>query len=61
MAIQKGQWKLDIQSFAAWAGMIGPVLFVGVFTIEGFLRPAYNPFSMYVSELSIGSRGGFKS
>ncbi|MFX0062167.1 MAG: DUF998 domain-containing protein [Candidatus Hermodarchaeota archaeon] len=57
MGIQKGQFRMDIRSFAAWAGMIGPVLFVGVFTVEGFLRPAYNPLSMYVSELSIGPRG----
>jgi hypothetical protein len=42
---------------AAWAGMIGPVLFVAVFTLEGWLRPGYNPFSMYVSELSLGPRG----
>ncbi|MFX1254133.1 MAG: DUF998 domain-containing protein [Promethearchaeota archaeon] len=57
MGIQKGQDRMDIRSFAAWAGMMGSVLFVGIFTVEGFLRPAYNPFSMYVSELSIGPRG----
>ena len=37
--------------------MIGSVLFVAVFTIEGWLRPGYNPLGMYVSELSIGLRG----
>lgn len=42
---------------AAWAGIIGPALFVTVFLVEGFLRPAYNPLSMYVSALSLGSRG----
>jgi hypothetical protein len=43
--------------FAPWAGMIGSVLFVAVFTIEGLLRPNYNALGMYVSELSLGPRG----
>jgi hypothetical protein len=42
---------------AAWAGIIGPLLFVAVFTIEGRLRPGYSSLSMFVSELSIGPRG----
>jgi hypothetical membrane protein len=41
----------------AWAGIIGPFLFVAVFTLEGWLRPGYNPLSMYVSDLSLGPRG----
>ncbi len=40
-----------------WAGMIGPVLFVTVFTLEGWLRPDYNSLGMYVSELSLGPHG----
>ena len=42
---------------AAWAGIIGPILFVATFTIEGWLRPGYDPRSMYVSALSLGPRG----
>ena len=42
---------------AAWAGIIGPALFVAVFTIEGRLRPGYEPLKMYVSALSLGLRG----
>jgi len=42
---------------AAWAGMLGPVLFVAVFTLEGRLRPGYDPRGMFVSELSLGPRG----
>jgi hypothetical protein len=42
---------------AAWAGMVAPALFVAVFTIEGWLRPGYNPLSTYVSALSLGPRG----
>jgi hypothetical protein len=41
----------------AWAGLLGTVLFVGVFTVEGFLRPGYNWLSMYISALSLGPRG----
>ena len=41
----------------AWAGVIGSVLFVAVFTIEGQLRPGYEPASMYISALSLGPRG----
>jgi len=40
-----------------WAGMIGSALFVAVFTIEGWLRPGYDPRSTFISELSIGPRG----
>lgn len=42
---------------SSWAGMIGPALFVTTFLIEGWLRPGYDPFSMYVSALSLGPRG----
>jgi hypothetical protein len=37
--------------------MIGPALFVVVFTLEGWLRPGYDPLGMYVSALSLGRRG----
>lgn len=48
---------LGQRRLAAWAGMLGPALFVGIFTIEGWLRPGYEPLRMYVSELSLGPRG----
>jgi len=47
----------DRRRLAALAGMIGPVLFVATFTIEGWLRPGYDAVAMYISELSLGSRG----
>lgn len=43
--------------FTTWAGMIGALLFVLIFTIEGWMRPGYSPMTMYVSALSLGSRG----
>ncbi len=42
---------------AAWAGIIGPALFVAVFLLEGWIRPGYNPMAEYVSALSLGGRG----
>ena len=51
-ALSLGQRRL-----AAWAGIIGSALFVAVFTIEGWLRPGYDPLSTYVSALSLGPRG----
>jgi hypothetical membrane protein len=46
--------EINKTKLAAWAGMIGPVLFVIVFAIEGLLRPGYSPIRMYMSELSLG-------
>ena len=37
--------------------MVGATLFIVVFLVEGWLRPGYSPISMFVSELSLGSRG----
>jgi hypothetical protein len=42
---------------AMWAGMIGPILFVAVFMVEGRLRMGYDSLAMYVSALSLGPRG----
>ena len=42
---------------AAWAGIIGTALFVMVFSIEGWLRPGYEPLKTYFSALSLGLRG----
>jgi hypothetical protein len=42
---------------AAWVGIAAPLLFVAVFTLEGWLRPGYDAASMYVSALSLGPRG----
>ena len=41
--------------------MIGPVLFLLTFTLEGWLRPGYQSRSMFVSELALGPRGWIQS
>jgi hypothetical protein len=43
---------------AGLAGLIAPIVFIGIFTMEGWLRPGYSAFEMYISALSLGS-GGF--
>jgi hypothetical protein len=42
---------------ATVAGMTASAFFVLVFLVEGWLRPGYQPSSMFVSELSLGPRG----
>ena len=48
---------MEHRRLASWAGIIAPALFVTVFTIEGWLRPGYDPLKTYVSALSLGPRG----
>lgn len=43
--------------FAPVIAAAGPTVFVGVFLIEGALRPGYSPLSEYVSALALGPRG----
>jgi hypothetical protein len=49
--------KLNLHQIETWAGILGPVFFVMVFTVEGWLRGGYDPARMFVSELSLGPRG----
>jgi hypothetical protein len=48
---------MNRRQVAAWAGMIGATLFVLTFTLEGWYRLDYEPLEMFVSALSLGSRG----
>jgi hypothetical protein len=43
--------------FLMRCGVVGPLLFVIVFTIESATRPDYNPFRSMVSELSLSEYG----
>jgi hypothetical protein len=40
-----------------WAGMIASAPSIVIFSLEGLLRPGYDPRSTFISELSIGPRG----
>jgi len=48
---------MGFRQYAAWAGLLAPVLFVTVFTIAGLRRQGYDPLSSYVSELALGPGG----
>ena len=40
-----------------WLGIIAPVFFVSVFTLEGWFRPSYSALQTEVSALSLGPHG----
>lgn len=40
-----------------WCGVVGPILFILVFLVEGALRPGYRPRRHFVSLLARGERG----
>jgi hypothetical membrane protein len=40
-----------------WAGVVGPLLFIVVFLIEGLTRPGYSQWRNFVSQLSTGETG----
>ena len=52
--------KLDLavpepsNQYLALAGLIGPILFVTIFTIAGFLRPGYSAIRDAISDLGVG-------
>lgn len=44
-----------------WAGVVGSVLFVLVFTLDGMLKPGYSAMSRAISYLEVGSNGWIRS
>jgi hypothetical membrane protein len=54
--MNKFQNKLNFLIYTL-SGIIAPVIFVLVFTIEGYYRPNYSWVRNFISELSIGDRG----
>jgi hypothetical protein len=47
-------WTPIIQ-WSGLGGVLGPVLFILLFTVAGFLRPGYSALSQTVSDLGVGS------
>jgi len=43
-----------------WAGVLAPLLFTGVYVVEGATRPGYDPLRHQVSLLSLGPGGGIQ-
>ncbi len=46
-----------IRSLGGAAGIIGPLLFFGIATIQGWLRPRYSSLRHFISELGTGPSG----
>ena len=38
-------------------GLIAPIIFVGAFVLDGAIQPGYDPWTDYVSDLSLGADG----
>jgi hypothetical membrane protein len=55
-ALAKQRWNPVIR-WLALAGVVGPLLFVAVFTLAGILRPGYSPIHQAISDLGVGSNG----
>jgi hypothetical membrane protein len=48
--------KLTVR-WLALAGIVGPLFFVGMFTVAGILRPGYSPLHQTISDPGIGTNG----
>jgi hypothetical membrane protein len=44
-----------ITRWLAWCGVVGPVVYVLMFTLAGLLRPGYSPVYQTISDLGVGS------
>lgn len=49
--------KKGISNILVYCGLIAPILFVSIFTLEGLFRENYSEMENFISELSIGNRG----
>lgn len=49
--------KKRIGFISVYSGIIAPILFVIIFTVEGLFRENYSAMTNFISELSLGNRG----
>ncbi len=49
--------KKGISYISVYSGLIAPMLFVMIFTIEGLFRENYSAMKNFISELSLGNEG----
>jgi hypothetical protein len=54
MRLLKNLWSSE---FLLRCGVVGPLLFIAVFLVEGATRPGYSVWRNYVSELALSDRG----
>ena len=48
-------WRSRLVRWLILGGAVSPILFVGLFTFAGFLRPGYSPIHQAISDLGVGS------
>jgi hypothetical membrane protein len=48
-------WWPQATRWLALGGVVGPLLFVGTYTLAGVLRPGYSPLRQTISDLGVGS------
>ncbi len=48
-------WWNQAARWFVFAGVVGPILYVVVFTLAGFLRPGYSPVRQSISTLGVGA------
>lgn len=53
----RGESWDSILQLSVWAGIIGPILYILVFTLDGALRPGYSAYREAASYLLLGSLG----
>jgi len=53
----RGEKWDHILHLSVWAGIIGPILYILVFTLDGALRPGYSAYREAASYLLLDSRG----
>lgn len=49
--------RLTLTGLCIWAGIVGPIVFFAVFTVDGALTPGYSAWSEPVSYLALGPAG----
>src|SRR5437868_15192679 len=57
MTCGAGKSKFAVMRKLLYAGIVGPLLFITVFLLEGAVRPGYSQWRHYVSQLATGDGG----
>jgi hypothetical membrane protein len=57
LASSKPSWNQTARWLVFIGGVVNPVAFVVVYTVEGLLRPGYSPVHQAISDLGVGPNG----
>jgi hypothetical protein len=56
-AVQASSRQASLQRLGAWAGIVGPILFTIVYTVDGWFQPNYSAISEPASNLAVVNNG----